>query len=69
MIDLLQMTERHTQAKKKYWSELTIEQRSILMSQRRKKGWRKKTKAERLAHGRTLTDNRIAKEKSKLSTP
>lgn len=57
------MTQNNSDAKKKYWSSLTPDQKSLVMSNRRKKGWRAVSKADRLAHGRKLTDARIAKKK------
>jgi hypothetical protein len=62
------MTIKKSEARRKYWASLTAEQRSLLLSQRRKKGWRKKSKPERLAIGRKLTDIRLSKQKQKLST-
>lgn len=61
------MGEKHHKAKKKYWSRFTPEYRSSILSERRKKGWSKVSKADRLLHGRKLTDIRLAKQK-KLST-
>lgn len=61
------MSEKNKQAKIKYWASLTPDQKSLIMSQRRKKGWKKIPKEDRLTHGRKLTDIRLAK-KLKLST-
>ncbi len=61
------MTERNHKAKLLYWQSLTPDQKSFEMSNRRKKGWRKVSKADRLLQGRRLTDIRLAKQK--LSTP
>jgi len=61
------MSEKNKQAKIKYWAGLTPDQKSLIMSQRRKKGWRKVSKEDRLAQGQRLTAIRIAKQ-TKLST-
>lgn len=57
------MTQKNHEAKKKYWASLTADQKSLLMSNRRKKGWRKVSKKDRLAHGKKLTAARLAKHK------
>jgi len=61
------MTKLNSRAKLAYWASITPAKRSLILSQRRKKGWARKTKAERKAQGRKLTDIRLAKQK--LSTP
>ena len=43
------MSNKHSQAKKKYWAQFTDEQRRLIMSQRAKKMWSKKSKEERKA--------------------
>lgn len=57
------MGEKHTIAKKKYWTTKTKAERSKIMSERMKKFWASKTPAQRKARSQMM--NRI---KSKLST-
>ena len=61
------MSIANKKAKVAYWASLTPDQKSFEMGQRRKKGWAKVSKKDRLIHGRKLTEARLAK-KNNLST-
>ena len=62
------MTQKNSTAKLVYWASITPAKRSLILSQRRKKGWDRKTVAEKKAQGRKLTDVRLAKAlKTKVS--
>lgn len=61
------MTDKNSQAKKKFWAQFSALTKSKEMSARRKAGWAKKTKEERLALGRKLTEARLLKIKKKIN--
>lgn len=62
------MTQKNSEAKRKYWASLSPEIKSHLMSVRAKKAWAKrdKTYAQNLA--RKMVEARANKIKTELST-